>query len=231
MTRMDDRDLLREATTALVRTVDTLDDAGLRAASALPGWDRAQVVAHLALNAEGLAGSIDAAGRGEHRPQYRTGTAREDDIDELASAPAEELRARFLASTTLLAEALDAVQGDAWQARLERDPGGATFLVAEVPRKRIAEVVLHHLDLDAGARADDVSPVAAAAVVDALAVRLSRLGPVQAHAVDLDRTWPQPGEGPVVSGTAVELARWLSGRTPVVGLASTSGVVPAMKPW
>ncbi len=231
MTSMDDRDLLREATTALVRTVDTLDADRLRAPSALPGWDRAHVVAHLALNAEGLAAAVDAARVGESRPQYSTDTARDTDIEELGAAPADELRARFLGSTTLLADALDAVEGDTWRAVLERDPGGTTFLVAEVARKRIAEVLLHHLDLDAGARPEDLSPAAAGLVVDSLAVRLTRLGPAQAHAVDLDRTWPEQGEGPVVSGPAIALARWLSGRTPVEGLTSTADVVPPMKPW
>ena len=48
-------ELLPEATQRLVRTVDGLDDDALAAPSGLPDWTRAHVVAHLALNAEGLA--------------------------------------------------------------------------------------------------------------------------------------------------------------------------------
>ena len=50
-------ELLEDATRRLVRTVDELSDEDLSAPSLLPGWSRAHVVAHLALNAEGLAGA------------------------------------------------------------------------------------------------------------------------------------------------------------------------------
>ena len=45
---------LRDADHRLVRTVDGLSDEQLAAPSLLPGWTRAHVVAHLALNAEAL---------------------------------------------------------------------------------------------------------------------------------------------------------------------------------
>jgi maleylpyruvate isomerase len=53
-------ELLPEATQRLVRTVDRLDDEALAAPSGLPGWTRGHVVAHLALNAEGMAAVLDS---------------------------------------------------------------------------------------------------------------------------------------------------------------------------
>ena len=56
------RDYSLGSLAASVRDVlDALDVDGLGAPSLLPGWSRAHVVAHLVLNAEGLAGVLDAA--------------------------------------------------------------------------------------------------------------------------------------------------------------------------
>ena len=53
--------LLDAGTRRLVRTVDALDDEQWPQPSLLPGWSRAHVVAHLLLNAEALAGALEAA--------------------------------------------------------------------------------------------------------------------------------------------------------------------------
>ena len=54
-----------DATQRLVRTVDGLDDEALGGPSGLPDWTRAHVVAHLALNAEGLARVLRRPDRGQ----------------------------------------------------------------------------------------------------------------------------------------------------------------------
>ena len=56
---------LSEATRRLVRTADGLSDDQYAEPSALPGWTRAHVLAHLALNAEGLAGALTGIVEGE----------------------------------------------------------------------------------------------------------------------------------------------------------------------
>ena len=88
--------LLPAADRALVRTVDGLDDEAWAAPSLLPGWTRAHVLAHLALNAEGLAGVLDGARRGRPQPMYASAEARDGDIEDLAAAGPAELRDRFL---------------------------------------------------------------------------------------------------------------------------------------
>ena len=98
-------ELLPEATQRLVRTVDGLDDAALAAPSGLPDWTRAHVVAHLALNAEGLAHVLTSRTEGRPTSMYRSDEARDGDIDDLAAADRAELRDRFLAGTTLVVDA------------------------------------------------------------------------------------------------------------------------------
>ena len=97
-----DPDTIARADRALVRTVDALSDPQYAEPSQLPGWTRAHVVAHLALNGEGLAGVLHGAHVGRPQPMYASPEARDADIEELAAAAPDELRERFLAATTPL---------------------------------------------------------------------------------------------------------------------------------
>ena len=97
-----DPDTIARADRALVRTVDALSDPQYAEPSQLPGWTRAHVVAHLALNGEGLAGVLHGAHLGQPQPMYASPEARDADIEELAAAAPDELRERFLAATAPL---------------------------------------------------------------------------------------------------------------------------------
>ena len=61
-------DHVHEATQRLVRGVDALADTAYAEPSLLPDWSRGHVVAHLALNAEGLAGVLIGARHRDRRP-------------------------------------------------------------------------------------------------------------------------------------------------------------------
>src|SRR5215210_274535 len=143
-------ELLQEATQRLVRTVDGLDDEDLAGRSGLPDWTRAPVVAHLALNAEGLAGVLQGRIEGEPATMYRSDEARRQDIHELAAAEPAELRERFLAGTTLLNDAVDRLPDELWTETFERTPGGRVIRYAAIPGMRLREVEIHHVDLAAG---------------------------------------------------------------------------------
>ena len=73
-------ELLDAGTRRLVRSVDTMPDSSGRQPSLLPGWTRAHVVAHLTLNAEGLAGALEGVHEGRPVPMYRSQEARDTDI-------------------------------------------------------------------------------------------------------------------------------------------------------
>src|SRR3954447_17534264 len=91
--------LLDSGTRRLVRSVDAMDDEQWGRPSLLPGWTRAHVVAHLALNAEALSGALEGVHEGRPVPMYASQEARDRDIAELADAPSSQVRDRFLAAT------------------------------------------------------------------------------------------------------------------------------------
>src|SRR4051794_20554610 len=121
---------LAEASQRLVRTVDRLEEAAWAQPSGLPGWTRAHLVAHLTLNAVGLAGALRGVVAGAPVPMYRSQDARNDEIEHLAKASPADIRERFLGSTAELADALAAVPEDLADTAIERVPGGLTFRAA-----------------------------------------------------------------------------------------------------
>jgi maleylpyruvate isomerase len=238
---MDDLDpqaqfeLLGEATQRLVRTVDSLDDDQLSAASGLPDWSRAHVVAHLALNAEGLAGVLQGRIEGEPTTMYRSDEARTADIEDLAAADHSELRERFLAGTTLVADAIDRLPDELWTETFERTPGGRVIRLSAIPGMRLREVEIHHVDLDAGFSPAGWSDAFAAHLIGAMVKRSPSEQSFRVLASDLATSWvigDDPGEsGVIVSGPAGDLAWWLTGRPPADSLTSSTGQLPPVKAW
>ncbi len=71
---------LAAATRGLVRTVDGMEDRAYAEPSLLPGWSRGNVIAHLALNAEGLAAALRGLTEGRSVPMYASLEARAADL-------------------------------------------------------------------------------------------------------------------------------------------------------
>ena len=225
-------DLITTADQALVRTVDGFDDEAYAVPSLLPGWTRGHVVAHLALNAEGLAGVLAGAHVGEPQPMYASPGARDSDIDELAAAGPAELRERLLAATTTFARALEAMNDPDWEGRFERTPGGPSFAVANAPLMRVREVEIHHADLGAGYAAADWPAGFTALLLDSMTKR-PYPEPFSVEATDLGDTrhYGEGEGGPVVTGRSADLGWWLTGRGSGEGLASGTGTLPRIDAW
>ncbi len=220
-------DHLEIASQALVRTVDGLDDDAYGGPSLLPGWSRAHVVAHLALNAEALAGALRGVLEGVPVPMYAAAGGRDADIDELATARAGALRDRLLGSTTLLAGVLRGLRADVLGTAIERTPGSGRAIVAgDVMLMRWIEVEVHHVDLDAGRSPDDWP----AEFATLLLARTADPGIATLVATDLGRSWQGESGTPTVSGTAADLGWWLSGRGAGEGLQS-DGALPRIEAW
>jgi maleylpyruvate isomerase len=230
-------DLLPAADQALVRTVDGLADDAWTEPSLLPGWTRAHVVAHLALNAEGLAGVLHGAHLGQPQPMYASPEARDADIDELAGAAPAEIRDRFLAGTAEFARALAAMHEGDWGGRFERTPGGPDFALANVALMRVREVEVHHADLDAGYTAADWPEGFRTLLLDSMTKR-PYPAPFVVRPTDLDGTW-EYGEGggqavgtvPVVTGPSAAAGWWLTGRGSGEGLTSDTTELPEVETW
>lgn len=227
-------DDLHEATQRLVRTVDALPDDQYAAPSGLPGWSRAHVVAHLVLNAEGLADALGGLVSGEPTAMYRSPEGRNSDIEALAGDEPGLLRERLLRATTLFSDALAAVPAEASASRIERTPQGPTFAAASIPGMRLREVEIHHADLGVGYTRADWPVSFSTRLLDAMVKRDGWAEPFTVAPTDLDRTWQcgdVTGDSPVVRGSAADLGWWLTGRGDGDGLTSDSGALPRIEEW
>ncbi len=239
-----DLDHLSEAGQRLTRTVDSLHADDWSVDSLLPGWTRAHVVAHLALNGEALRdvlrGQIDHA----QVPMYASQESRDADIEKLAHAEPAELRGRLLGSLTTFLDVVQAVPDDTWTGRFERTPGGPTFPLDAVPMMRVREIEIHHADLGLGYTADDWPPAFASLVVDSMVRRLdhsdgfadesSRDGGFRIAPLDSDRSWDVGRVGddaPVVTGPLARIAWWLTGRSPSEAVRCSRGGLPTIPGW
>lgn len=224
--------MIARADQVLVRTVDGLTATSYAGDSLLPDWSRGHVVAHVALNAEALAGVLHGAHVGQPQPMYASPEARDTDIADLAAAGPAELRDRLLAGTTRFSDALAAMHDDDWAGRFERTPGGPEFNLSSVALMRVREVEIHHADLDAGYTHADWPADFCALLLESMTKRHYPT-PFDARPSDLDRAWRYgEGEGgPVVSGPSAALGWWLTGRGSGAGLTSDAGSLPEVESW
>lgn len=130
----------------------TLDDAACRAPSALPGWSRGHVLAHLARNAESHTRMFDAAGRGEASEQYPGGAAaRSAAIDAGAARAAAVLAADVRATVWALEGAWAAATATTWSGHgVKSHDGGARVAIVDLVAMRWRETEVHLADLDLG---------------------------------------------------------------------------------
>jgi len=224
--------LLQEANGRLVRTVDGFADDDWGRPTGLPGWARAHVVAHLALNAEGLVGALGGVASGGPVPMYASPEGRDHDIDELAGAEPDELRGRLLGGVTDFDNAVAAVPEDRWGTQIERTPGSErTFVAAAAVGMRLREVEIHHADLEAGYSHREWPAAFSALVLNAMAKRGAAREPFTADPSEFDGTWAFGQGGATVTGSAADLAWWLTGRGAGDGLTSDSGTLPGIEEW
>ena len=217
---------------ALNRTVDSLSPAELAEPSLLPGWSRAHVVAHLAMNGFALAGVLDAIGRGRPVAMYESDEQRDSEIAELAQVEPSELRDRLLAATTAFADAVEAMQDERWDGAFNRLPGGPTWPAVTIVPTRRREVEIHHADLGTSYTRADWPEDFAAELLDVATVDQADAGPFQVRATDLGRDWAVGGDGgPTVMGTGADLGWWLTGRGDGAELLHDADRLPPLGPW
>jgi maleylpyruvate isomerase len=215
--------------------LDSLSDDALREPSALPGWTRAHVVSHFSRNARALINLLDWARTGVVTPMYPSVEARADGIEEGSHQSAAELRAEAVAASGRLEDACAAMPDDAWDGEIRTALGRATT-GAEVPWMRVRESWVHALDLDAGARVDELPEAVVVALADEVASTLSSRDDcpsVVLEATESSRVWKLGGAGEalVLKGAQADLLAWLIGRGTGVELESSTGVVPVAPRW
>jgi len=233
-TERDPGDLtgLDESSHAFTRTVDALTEEQLAAPSLLPGWSRAHVVAHVALNGGSLAAVIRGLVHANPVAMYESDEQRDADIEELGHAEPSELRERHLVATTEFADAVALMDESHWSGRIDRLPGGPAWPMVTVVPTRRRELEIHHADLGTSYTRADWPADFVVELLDATTVDHASAGPFRVHATDLGLDWfVGDGGGPTVMGSGADLGWWLTGRGGGEGLTCEFGQPPALGPW
>ncbi len=228
---------LNDATAALLSDLDGLTDRAAREPSLLPGWSRGHVLTHLARNAEGGTRLLIWARTGEPSYEYPSVAARAQAIEDGAGRPAHELAEDVQRPATALQQAAAAVPPGAWQHRVTWTTGQETE-AGHVPASRLAEVLIHHVDLNHGYRPADWPAKWTAWMLDRAVESMNderHLAPLNAdlHATDTGRTYylDRPAsteDAEQISGTEADLLAWLMGRSGGATLARDKpGQLPA----
>ncbi|MFI0720872.1 maleylpyruvate isomerase family mycothiol-dependent enzyme [Streptomyces sp. NPDC021224] len=232
-TLADARQWTAAGTELLLRAARCLDEASLAAPSALPGWSRAHVAAHVAANADALSNLVRWAATGVPTPMYASPEERAAGIEQGVALPAGELHARLRTSARELEAGMDALGEREWAAEVVTAQG-RTVPASEVPWLRAREVCVHAVDLAGGVTFADLPAGFLAALCDDIAAkRAAAPGPaVRLRAPGAAGAWELPGDGEpaLVTGGLPVLAAYLAGRG-AGPLTADGAPAPALGAW
>jgi maleylpyruvate isomerase len=228
------RDWMQESTALLLAAMGRLPDTDLSQPTALPGWTRAHVLAHVGFNAEALRRLASWARTGARNEMYASPEQRAAEIADGATWPADRLRTFVQESAEALVADLDGLSATDWRREVVTAQG-RTVPATEIPWLRARDVAVHAVDLGAGVQFGHL-PVGfcLALVADVAALRARR-----GDGPSLELTCPDGGSWIVqglgeplrVAGPPCDLAQWLTGRG-VGGLVDPAGArVPELGPW
>lgn len=205
-------DQLAFATADLLADIEGLSDASARAPSRLPGWSRGHVLTHLARNAEGGIRLLGWARTGVPSYEYESIEARAAAIEAGAGRPASILIEDVRITADGFFKAAQLLPDDAWQSEVVWTSGHRTH-ADHVIRSRLAEVFIHHVDLDVG-YGPSSWPVTFTG--DILDIVVDGGEPsVDLVATDSGRQW-HVGSGPptdTLVATQAQLLAWFAGRS------------------
>lgn len=117
--------------------------------SALPGWSRKHLAAHVAANADALGNLVHWARTGERIPMYTSPEQRNADIEAGSQRSEAQLTSWLRDSARSLESAMAALTAQQWQAEVVTAQG-RTVPATEIPWLRAREVCVHAVDLGTG---------------------------------------------------------------------------------
>jgi maleylpyruvate isomerase len=225
---------LQSATGRLLDGMAGLSDAAARQPSLLPGWSRGHVLTHLARNAEGSTRLLTWARTGVPGYEYESAEARAAEIEAGAGRPAEALVEDVRRTAAALEQAAAGMPPQAWR-RVVRYTGGQERPADVILPSRLAEVLIHHVDLDHGFTPEDWPRPFVTGMLTLLAGSLGqRDGMAAMRLASRDGggifTIGRAGSaGITVTGSEPELLAWLLGRSDGRGLGrEPDGPLPAI---
>ncbi|MBM9507923.1 maleylpyruvate isomerase family mycothiol-dependent enzyme [Actinacidiphila acididurans] len=206
------------ATEHLLWTASRFTDSDVRAPSLLPNWSRGHVLTHVARNADGGRRLLLWARTGVETAEYPSLAARDEEIENGAGRSADALVADLRESAAEFAAEYRRMTTAAWD-RTVRWTRGQERPAARAADSRLTEVLVHHVDLDAGYTPAQWPPHF---VHDMLGRVVASFGarddapPMRLHATDTDTRYDIGGTPPVpeIHGAESSLLSWLMGRSP-----------------
>ena len=219
---------LGRETDMFLATVASLSDEEIAAPSLCRGWTRADVMAHVASNARALVNLIDWAVTGEERPMYPSAGARSEGISTLAALPREELAGEVRESARNFAEQAVRLGGEIRAQEVQ--VGGRPIPATSVVALRIAEVVVHHHDLDTAWTIEEADPDSLLNALEAVVRSLRANGAPGMTLVTEERDEWVIGDGGLrVTSDREGMIQWLARGD--AGHIEADGPVPALPSW
>ena len=210
------RQAKRDATQRLLGATMNISDVQWQSPSLLPGWTRAHVATHLARGAQALGRVASALVNGEQPgPLYESRENRISEIERGSERPGVELQIDMDTAAGELHEIFDALDPVDPATPVILGPGILVH-AHELPSVRLAEVVLHHVDLDINFDLRSLDDLSARILLQWVCFRLHNRADVPALRIVSDSGYTDRigsnGFATTVHGSDAELAGWLSGR-------------------
>ncbi|MFE5707148.1 maleylpyruvate isomerase family mycothiol-dependent enzyme [Rhodococcus koreensis] len=206
----------RRGTAYFAQRLAELTDEQLYEPTALSGWSRAHLVAHVGYNAAALCRLLEWAATGIETPMYASPEQRGREIAEGATLSAAALRNLFDHTVARLDEKWRNLPDSAWEAQV-RTAQGRTVPVSETAWMRTREVWIHAVDLGNGGRFGDFPDVVLESLLTDITGMWRRKDLGAGLVLTVDGCEPvavQPDSAPAgkVSGPLAAVVRWAAGR-------------------
>lgn len=211
------------ATEHLLHTASRFTDSDTEAPSLLPNWTRGHVLTHLARNADGGRRLLTWARTGVETPEYPSLTARDEEIENGAGRSADALVADLRESAAQFAAQYRRMTTEAWNRKV-RWTQGQERPAARAADSRLSEVLVHHVDLNAGYTPAQWPSHFVHDMLERVVKSFTTRDTAPAmrlHATDTD-TWYRISDAqpaPEIHGAENSLLSWLMGRSPGDDLA------------
>ncbi len=228
------RKRLHTATAALLGDTIRLDDEAWRAPTRLPGWTRAHVASHIARNADALRHLVEEFLAGHTTTLYADNVARAEEVQTGSLRDGLDQQIDLDTSAGQLDTTLDLLGQSG-----RTDPLWLTSRVwipaPVVSVARLAEVILHYIDLDCGFTPEQIDAADArwlAAFELTRAVGDPRIPPLLVHTESgLTGRTGDPAQAVIgtVNAPDVQMLGWIGGRRPLPA-SCLSGAAPDSLP-
>ncbi|MDN5702749.1 MAG: maleylpyruvate isomerase family mycothiol-dependent enzyme [Micrococcales bacterium] len=212
-------------------TVESFHDDEFDKPSHCEGWNRAMVIAHVAVAARRLTRLLDWAQTGEEQQLFESKDERTELLEQLAAKPREELKAESRAALEAFIADAEVLTGELTAEEVGIGP--KRFPATSIPAVLIAEVVVHHADLDTQWEVEEADPDSLLNAVTAGVLNLSvKDSPGLTIVTDEGDEWVV-GDGSLrVEGDREGILDWLSrGRTEGIYLPEGVDEAPELPAW